>query len=543
MFPQFKRSLGIEGAMKAQIDANQSRDSPLNLNRDGLSLGPLTITSSLRKKDKFEHTFKCDPITTAGIQKGGYVVTNMNGLDMGSGYITQAGNLSSSSQLPPSLKIYIRSKKNFNRKPDLSDIRDWPLRASYAGTIIEKPIPAEFLVDLDVASEQAFKYAISSESLFGIVGPPGTGKTTLTARFILYMVTQLGWKVGIITNAHKAVNEVLIELHNIKGSHTFDIVKKSTTKEWDTIKSFAKKWKQNTVTYKFPANGGCVLGGVLASDYTDVDSLDVIILDEAGQIPIFIASKLANLTDRFIFVGDDSQLPPILEGQHEIFAKQSCLTFLKAENEDRIVSLNITHRLFESLCNVVGDHFYPGLNLKPSEINKNSYLRAPKTFPLNNGLGFVTSHNLESQNYNAEDLDIIENIVDSIIGSVAFYKRETQEITGKDIAVLTPFKLQENHLKARLAKYGVTSVGTVDIMQGQSKPVVIYAITASNPSYMSNCAAWLFESNRTNVAISRAMAACYLVANEQALQQVRPETAEGVVRLELFKSVVKSFKL
>ena len=75
-------------------------------------------------------------------------------------------------------------------------------------------------------------------SYLAIQGPPGTGKTWISAKVIIELLKQ-GKKIGISSNTHKAINNLLKQIEDIaiKEKFVFKGVKKSSLdKETKKIK-------------------------------------------------------------------------------------------------------------------------------------------------------------------------------------------------------------------------------------------------------------------------------------------------------------------
>ena len=72
-----------------------------------------------------------------------------------------------------------------------------------------------------------------------------------------------------------------------------------------------------------------------------------------------------------------------------------------------------------------------------------------------------------------------------------------------------------NALKLRLPD---SNIGTVEKFQGQEAPVVIYSMTASSPEDAPRGMSFLYNPNRFNVATSRALSICILVASPKLLE-------------------------
>lgn len=60
-------------------------------------------------------------------------------------------------------------------------------------------------------------------------------------------------------------------------------------------------------------------------------------------------------------------------------------------------------------------------------------------------------------------------------------------------------------------------VGAVDKFQGREAPIVIFSMAASSADDLPRGANFLFDSNRLNIAVSRAKCLAYVVCNEPLL--------------------------
>ena len=122
-----------------------------------------------------------------------------------------------------------------------------------------------------------------------------------------------------------------------------------------------------------------------------------------------------------------------------------------------------------------------------------------------------------------EEINLIEQIIDSLLGGsfeyAKFDKNITGEITAQHILVTAPYNVQVNLLEQRLK--GKARVGTVDRFQGQEAPIAIHSLTASSGDNAPRGIDFLLEPNRLNVAISRAQCLSIIVGS--------PNLATGLI--------------
>jgi superfamily I DNA and/or RNA helicase len=101
----------------------------------------------------------------------------------------------------------------------------------------------------------------------------------------------------------------------------------------------------------------------------------------------------------------------------------------------------------------------------------------------------------------------------------------SQPLRADDVLVIAPFN---RHVDALRHGFGAgLRVGTVDKLQGQEAPVVVYALGVSSQGLAPRGIEFLFDLHRINVAVSRAQARAIVVASPRLFEEV-PGTVSGL---------------
>ena len=105
--------------------------------------------------------------------------------------------------------------------------------------------------------------------------------------------------------------------------------------------------------------------------------------------------------------------------------------------------------------------------------------------------------------------------------------------------MVTPYNAQKRLIRKYLEGDSRTrplsgSVGTVNKFQGREAAVVIYSMTSSTQEDVVRGAGFLFSRERFNVAVSRAKARAYVIANEELLDG----RAKSVEMMRLMSGVI-----
>jgi hypothetical protein len=279
-------------------------------------------------------------------------------------------------------------------------------------------------------------------------------------------------------------------------------------------------------------------------------TLDVLMLDEAGQILAPAAAALSRLAPRVLLFGDEDQLPPIARAPHEpgSFGDASAMEYFCAvAGKEWEIPLEVSHRMNAEICALVQRHFYPDIPLRAGTNAEACLLRGGQRQP---SLRLVDCpHSSHRLSRSPEEIEVIVGLVREALGSTVMLGEEPatleqpRPLRPDDIAILTPFRSQAAGITKALTEagiHGITRVGTVDKLQGQGAALVIYSLAASSPDYIGAQTEWLFSPNRWNVAISRAKAQCVVVGDLAAQRRVSPQSLRGTFALSKLQEILIS---
>jgi uncharacterized protein len=264
-----------------------------------------------------------------------------------------------------------------------------------------------------------------------------------------------------------------------------------------------------------------VVGGTawLWSREEYAQAVDVLVVDEAGQMSLANVLAVGQAAKSIILLGDPQQLDQPTQGKHPLGADTSALAHILANHQtiapDRGLFLSETWRLHPSICEFTSEVFYeqrlaPHEGLARQRVDGHTWLGPA-------GLWYVPVDHHGNTNSAIEEVERIAQIIDSLLQPDVTWtdqEGETRPLTPADILVVAPYNAQVADLTARLG----VRVGTVDKFQGQEAPVVVYSLTTSSPEDAPRGMEFLYSRNRLNVATSRARAIAIIVGSPQLFQ-------------------------
>jgi uncharacterized protein len=266
-----------------------------------------------------------------------------------------------------------------------------------------------------------------------------------------------------------------------------------------------------------------VLGGTawLWSRPEFAKSVDVLFVDEAGQMSLANVLAVTQAARNVVLLGDPQQLEQPTKGTHPdgvgLSALQHMLGSRTTIPTGRGIFLPETWRLAPAIAAFTSEMFYERrLGSKPGLEGQ----RLAGSAFAGVGLWAIDVDHQGNRNASEEEAAAVDRLVTKLLTPGSVWVDESgkdTQITGGDILVVAPFNAHVGRLAERLEARGV-EVGTVDKFQGREAPVVIYSMAASSPEDAPRGLEFLYSLNRLNVATSRARRAVFVVANPRLFE-------------------------
>jgi predicted RecB family nuclease len=378
------------------------------------------------------------------------------------------------------------------------------------------------------------------ESCLFVQGPPGTGKT-YTGSHIIVDLLRRGKRVGVSSNSHKAINNLLSAVEKVakKEGVSFRGAKKSDSQ--DPEKSFHGDLIENVDAKADVIMGDYQLVAGTAWLFADPgldQSLDYLFVDEAGQVAIANLVAMGTSARNIVLLGDQMQLAQPIQGVHPGRSGESSLDFfLNGEATipaDRGAFLNITYRLHPDICRFISEVVYDGRLMPAPDNHRRQLVLGKDAHPALkvSGIGYSPIEHAGCTQQSQEEADRILEIYQNLLRQrFADKQGNTHPTTNQDILVVAPYNMQVNLLKKVLPEDA--RVGTVDKFQGQEAEVVILSMTTSSGDDLPRDIEFLYSKNRLNVALSRARCLAVVVASP-ALVAIRCAGPDEMTQVNTF---------
>jgi len=385
-------------------------------------------------------------------------------------------------------------------------------------------LPAESTLDA------ATRLALALDGgVLPIQGPPGTGKTHTGARVVCRLVAA-GKKVGVTAVSHKVIRHLLDEILAAAKELRVDVRCIQKVPDEDDVHadgplpSGLLLTEDNDALDRALADGTAQVGAGTVWAWAReaaIETLDVLVVDEAGQLSLANAVAAAKAARNVLLLGDPQQLEQPIQGSHPEGCDASALDHLlqgaDTISDDRGLFLPVTWRLHPDLCRFTSELFYDE-RLDPLDGCRKQALRGPTRFA-GAGLWLCPVPHEGNQTAAPEEVDRVAELLAELIASGVTWvdaKGVEARMTLDDVLVVAPYNAQVAALRAGLP--AGARVGTVDKFQGQEAPVVIYSMATSVASDAPRGLEFLFSLHRLNVATSRARCACILVASPRLFE-------------------------
>lgn len=370
---------------------------------------------------------------------------------------------------------------------------------------------------LNAAQAEAVGKILAADQVACIQGPPGTGKTRVLALAVRLLVER-GERVLVTSHTHMAINNALNKIagEGVRVAKIGRLTQVDSLVPGVTLAASFAEWHGR------PMEGGYAVGATpFATCGKGLENceFDTVVFDEASQVTLPLALMAMRRGARFVFIGDQKQLPPVLLARSvlddipgSIFAK------LTAHNVDSVM-LTDTYRLNAELAAWPSKAFYHG-RLRPAGPNRarklclrpredgdpfDAALRDPAS------LVFIPTLDDSARSRNAEDAQLVAGLCQAAIDG---------GLAPHEIGIVTPFRAHGRTLRTVLVdQFGwhtarAIVADTVERMQGQERELIVLSLAAGDPRFIAAIAEFFFQPERLNVSVTRAMTKLVIIGPE-----------------------------
>jgi predicted RecB family nuclease len=351
-----------------------------------------------------------------------------------------------------------------------------------------------------------------------VQGPPGSGKTWTGAAIVVDAVRR-GKRVGVTAQSHKAIGNLLDAVMARAATDGVAVRAMQRASEADVCAAVGVECatKNDVVDEALALQTVDVVAGTsfLFAREQLAGKLDLLVVDEAGQLSLANVAAVAGAATDLVLLGDPQQLAQVSKGSHPPGVGVSALEHVLA-GEATIapelgVFLEASHRMHPDVCAFVSSIAYDD-RLEPDPA-----CAAQTIAGLGAGLRWVPVAHEANRTRSEEEATVIARIVDDLRGR-AWTNKDGQQswLDLEDILVIAPYNAQVAVLAEALPDGA--RIGTVDRFQGQEAPVMLYSLAASSADDIPRGVDFLLSTNRLNVAVSRARALAVLVGSPALLR-------------------------
>ncbi len=418
--------------------------------------------------------------------------------------------------------------------------------ASNAKNAENLPLEVDFSAS-DLPTVDAVHAAVRAldHSYVAVQGPPGAGKTFLASHVIARLVAE-GAKVGVVAQSHAVIENLMLACCARDGFDTSRAVRlrgKSVTPDapWSEV-------SDSELVELISGEGGLLFGGTVW-DYVSerrvpAGSLDVLVVDEAGQFSLTNTVAAARAARSVLLLGDPQQLPQVSTGVHPYPVDVSALGWLSdgaAALDPRFgYFLGESWRMDSALCERVSWLSYDGA-LASAAATAGRSLQGVEPG--------VVSYPVEHAGCSVRSVQEAQAVVDCVrelLGRewVPAAGADPRPLAAEDCIVVAAYNAQVDCVREALVAAGLADssgagvrVGTVDKFQGQEAAVVLVSLASSRVD-SERGAGFVLSPNRLNVAVSRGQWRAVLVHSPWVARSV-PQDVEEVLALSGFAGLVE----
>lgn len=382
-------------------------------------------------------------------------------------------------------------------------------------------------------------------SYVAVQGPPGAGKTFLASHVIARLVAE-GAKVGVVAQSHAVIENLMLACYARDGFDVSRAVRlrgKSVTPDapWSEV-------SDSELVELISGAGGLLFGGTVW-DYVSerrvpAGSLDVLVVDEAGQFSLTNTVAAARAARSVLLLGDPQQLPQVSTGVHPYPVDVSALGWLSdgaAALDPRCgYFLGESWRMDSALCERVSWLSYDGA-LASAAATAGRALQGIEPG--------VVSYPVEHASCSVRSVQEAQAVVDCVrelLGRewVPAAGAAPRPLAAEDCIVVAAYNAQVDCVREALIAADLADssgagvrVGTVDKFQGQEAAVVLVSLASSRVD-SGRGAGFVLSPNRLNVAVSRGQWQAVLVHSPWVARSV-PQDVEEVLALSGFAGLVE----